>query len=415
MKGKVAVNYQTELSFLKKVLDKYHLQVLEPEARQMQTQPFDLGLRQLLGKNPNDPQVLENILSTLRQNTIYRFTDVYMCTYYFLLLPCARSQQFLIIGPMLTVDPVSAEMMEGTEQSGIHPSLHKTLQQYYANLPLIVDQTALHLLLHTFGETIWGSSEAFNMEDINDFFADDVLLRQLHSENRRAENTLQHMQLIEDRYKAEKELLLAVSQGLTHKVETMLSSLASGAFEQRVADPIRNIKNYGITCNALLRKAAEEGAVHPVYLDQTSSDFARRIELITSVKEGQRLIMEMFRAYCRLVNKHSMKQYSPPVQRAIIYIDSNLSEDLSVKKLAGVQNMNASYLSTLFKKEVGQTITEYIAQNRIKTAVQLLTTTRLQIQAIAQHCGITDVNYFSKVFKKYTNKTPKEYRKSVQV
>lgn len=408
------MTYEAELQFLKKVLAKYHLQILDLAAEQIRTQTLDLGLRRMLGKNSDGPQVPEKMVHSIKHNTIYRVTDVYMCTYHFLLLPRTRAQRFLIIGPLLTVDPTSAQMMEWAEQSGIHPTLYKTLEQYYAQLPVIVDLNSFNVLLHTFGETIWGSSEDFNMEDINDFFADDMKWQQMSVESRQAENTLQHMQLIEDRYKAEKELLKAVSQGLTHKVETMLSSLPGVAFEQRVADPIRNIKNYGITCNTLLRRAAEEGAVHPVYLDQISDGYARRIERITSIKEGQRLILEMFRAYCRLVNKHSMKPYSPPVQRAIIYIDSNLSEELSVKKLAQVQNMNASYLSTLFKKEVGQTITEYISQSRIKTAIQLLTTTKLQIQAIAQHCGITDVNYFSKVFKKYTTKTPKEYRKSIQ-
>lgn len=50
---------------------------------------------------------------------------------------------------------------------------------------------------------------------------------------------------------------------------------------------------------------------------------------------------------------------------------------------------------------------------RMKLAVQMLSSTQLQIQTISQHCGILDVNYFTKVFKKTFHKTPSDYRKTM--
>ena len=64
----------------------------------------------------------------------------------------------------------------------------------------------------------------------------------------------------------------------------------------------------------------------------------------------------------------------------------------------------------LISKETGVTLTEFVSKKRIDHAAFLLTSTNLQIQTIAQHCGIFDVNYFTKTFKKITGKTPKEYR-----
>lgn len=109
-----------------------------------------------------------------------------------------------------------------------------------------------------------------------------------------------------------------------------------------------------------------------------------------------------------------MKDFSSPVQKAITCIDSNLACDISLSVLASTQNISAGYLSTLFKKETGKTVTEYINNSRVEYAKKLLGTTKLQIQTIAQHCGILDVHYFSKLFKKYTGKTPKEYRDSAK-
>jgi YesN/AraC family two-component response regulator len=188
--------------------------------------------------------------------------------------------------------------------------------------------------------------------------------------------------------------------------------MSAASFEQRLSDSVRNMKNYCIIMNTLLRKAAENGGVHPVYLDSVSSGFAKKIESINAVSEMPTLMNEMIRSYCRLVSKHSIRKYSLPVQKAITYIDSDLTMDLSLSSLAAMQNVSAGYLSALFKQETGQTITEHVNQKRIKYAMRLLKTTKLQVQTIAQHCGIVDVHYFSKLFKKYVGKTPKEYRES---
>jgi YesN/AraC family two-component response regulator len=201
-----------------------------------------------------------------------------------------------------------------------------------------------------------------------------------------------------------------VSQGLSHRAEIMLSNFSKLAFDQRTADPIRNVKNYAIICNTLMRKAAESGGVHPIYLDSLSSDFAKRIENVTGVESAQALMSEMAHSYCRLVRKYAIRQYSPMVQKTVTYIGSNLSGDLSLSVLASTQNINASYLSSLFRKETGKTVTEYVNEKRMEAAAQLLRTTRLQIQTVAQHCGMSDVNYFSKLFKKHHEMTPKQYR-----
>lgn len=227
------------------------------------------------------------------------------------------------------------------------------------------------------------------------------------------EQTVGNAQEMERRYAHENELMQAVAKGQIHKAERLLSSFSVMSVEERVTDSVRNMKNYCIILNTLLRKAAENGGVHPVYLDGVSSVFAKKIEAIKMISEAPILMREMARSYCRLVRKHSIHQYSPPVQKAITYIDSDLTADLSLSALAAMQNVSAGYLSALFRQETGQTLTEHVNQKRIKYAMQLLKTTNLQVQTIAQHCGIVDAHYFSKLFKKYVGKTPKEYRDSL--
>ena len=162
--------------------------------------------------------------------------------------------------------------------------------------------------------------------------------------------------------------------------------------------------------NTLLRKAAERGGVHPVYLNKTSSLFARKIEQLSTLENVKPLMADMFHTYCRLVNKHASKDYSPIVQKAVIAIDSDPSVELNLHILAQKLNVSNVYLSSVFKKETGKTITEYIRDKRLAYAMYLLECTNLQIQTIALHCGMVDIHYFSKQFKRHTGKTPSQYR-----
>ncbi len=218
------------------------------------------------------------------------------------------------------------------------------------------------------------------------------------------------MRALESRYAYENELMDLISLGLSRRAELMLRGFSQQAVEQRAADPVRNLKNYAIISNTLMRKAAERGGVHPVYLDRVSSSFARRVETITDFSDGASLMLDMVHSYCRLVRKHSANQYSPFIQKTTAYIDANLAGDLSLHTLASLQSLNASYLSALFHKETGKTLTDYVTARRMDAAGKLLRTTQLQVQTIAQHCGISDSNYFSKLFKKHYGITPLQFR-----
>lgn len=142
--------------------------------------------------------------------------------------------------------------------------------------------------------------------------------------------------------------------------------------EVRTKDEIRNLKNYMIIFNTLMRKGAEVGKVHPFYIHGLSSGFAVRIEDAKTKKDIELLWNEMTYAYCRLVKKHAKRGYSPLVQNVVMLIDADLNEDLTLKAFANKFNVNASYLSSLFKKDTGLTLTEYVNRKRVEKGKELL-------------------------------------------
>ena len=226
----------------------------------------------------------------------------------------------------------------------------------------------------------------------------------------------QQVQLVEQRYEMENQLMEIVRKGLWKQAQEraqLLVDIPRSVLESRT-DPSRDAKNYSIILNTLMRKAAEQGGVHPIYIDRLSSRYALRIEAIHQWDSFLRLWRELIKEYSLLVHKHTAKRHSPLVQKAVSRIELDLSADLRLAPMAKALNVNASYLSNLFKKETGQTFTEFVTKKRMEQAMYLLSSTGMRVSAVAQSCGISDDNYFTKLFKRATGLTPLQYRKGQQ-
>ncbi len=406
--------YDTELDFVKSYLKHCHVQCLMITRNYEHPEKLDFGLRQLLGIKEEYEKLIRFIAGQMQNNRIYRITDSFFCNYYMMPLPNCDEPSALLIGPFLMRNPEKTTLLELSEKYAVPPQVLPVLEHFYSNLPMFADDAPLVTLVHTFAEKIWDGANNFTMETfesgISEHYAPATLTPPSLAD---LDTTAFSMQTLEARYAVENELLLAVSQGKSHQAEVIISNMSTGTMEERTSDSLRNLKNYTIIMNTLLRKAAEQGSVHPYHIDKLSSEFARKVELAATVEACGKLQREMIRKYCLLVKNHSMKGYSLLVQKVITKIDSDLTADLSLNAMATSLNVNASYLSTQFKKETGSTLTNYVNKKRVEHAILLLNSTPLQIQTIALHCGIPDVNYFTKIFKKYIRKTPKEYRDGI--
>jgi YesN/AraC family two-component response regulator len=95
----------------------------------------------------------------------------------------------------------------------------------------------------------------------------------------------------------------------------------------------------------------------------------------------------------------------------INYIDRNCYHDISLDEVADFANMSSYYLSKMFKKETGINFVTYLTNKKIERAKDMLENTDVPIINIALELSYHEPNYFSKVFKKNTGKTPTEYRK----
>lgn len=407
--------YEKELEFLRKTFSKFRIKTAIMSADDNIESTVDEVFFALFKNDPDKKIPIKRLCESFDTESVYKIRDALFMNYLFFALSDGndKNDKVLLVGPYLSSPLTAEEMLEAGERLGISLDQQKTLERYYSNIPVVAETSQIFALVDTYCEIQWGNS-VYNTVDVSSDQSAPNPLMTRGQEAADINETLASMKIMEERYSWENEIIRTVSLGQSGKVNRLVSMLSDKSFEKRTSDQLRNMKNYCIIMNTILRKAAEQGGVHPMYLDSASSAFAIRIEQIESVSGISELMPDMLNTYTRLVRKHALSEYSLIIQKTILIIEADLSADLSLSLLAKAQNISEGYLSSLFKKETGKTVTEYIRERRIKHAKHLLKTTQLQIQTVALHCGIMDVQYFSKLFKREVGKSPKEYRESLK-
>ena len=410
------MNHQSTLIFLKKTLEQYRINVHVISESESNYTHVDKGMRQFLGLNDLYEVTADLMKIQFAPNTIYAISDDFFSNYFVMELPDDAKMHYLIIGPYTEQNLNKMDLLSIFDQYGVPSHIQESLLQYYVTIPFVDDVSNIRILLSAFYETIWENKESCIFTEVHQNLIEKymkefpgVLLEHITDET----DIDFKMKLIEERYQIENTLMKYISQGNFDKAAATLAGLNSALMENRAGTRLRDYKNYSIVLNTVLRKGAEAGLVHPIHIDKLSSHFAKKIEALTSLEQGKPLFSEMIRKYCFLVKNHSLKEYSLLIQKVVTRIDADLTADQSLKTHAALLNVHPSYLSTLFRKETGVTLTEYVNQKRVEYGVFLLNTTNMQIQMVAHHCGISDLNYFTRIFKKQIGKTPSEYKKTL--
>lgn len=219
---------------------------------------------------------------------------------------------------------------------------------------------------------------------------------------------------IEARYEAEAKMLDAIRRGNISEATYYQNMFMGYTLDQRVDDPLRNAKDMVIAASTAMRKAVQQADVHPLYIDSLSGQTLKEIEHAENIAQVSALVPRMIRRYCLLVQTYSRERYSGTVRDVLNFVDFHYMEPLSLESLAVKYSVNKNYLSTRFHKEAGMTVTDYINLTRVRRSLKLLSSTSLSMPEIAERCGFSDANYYTRTFKRIHGTTPNEYRKSLK-
>ena len=218
------------------------------------------------------------------------------------------------------------------------------------------------------------------------------------------------------------------SELFSHKAKGMMLDKIEIFDARGVRDMVRSVglKLEGMdTANGVLVKKMTESILR-VYLFGTeilrgdSSEqeildrWSLRFCMCQSVEEVFEQLGTFLQDDLKMLAEQKNQTQLRPIRDAQKYLQNHFNETVRLEDVAEMLGFNSAYFSTLFKKETGNTFSEYLIKLRISRARNLLTDTSDPVADVAEQAGYADLKYFSKLFKRETGLTPSEYRKLYQ-
>ncbi|KAA0562246.1 helix-turn-helix domain-containing protein [Bacillus sp. CH30_1T] len=317
-------------------------------------------------------------------------------------------QGTIIIGPSIYSE-LSEERIDGVMNDfDLFRNKKEEITHYYQSLPIINKEKLMNI-----GILIYYT--LYNKKlDINHIRKKNSQLENTSTQVKNIDLIIsKRLQNITSRQdpKMVNKLLQNVKEGRKEEVIKYLESLPPEKFGVlSKTSHIRSQKNLLIAGITLATRAAVEGGLHPEVAYTLSDLYIQKLETLNNIKAIERLRDEAFCSFVERVYKVKDQKYSKSITFCQHYIFNHLYEKITLSLLSNLVDMNPSYLSVLFKKEVGISLSEYIQQAKIEEARNLLTLTNYSLSDICSLLHFNDQSYFTKIFKKFTGVTPKHFR-----
>jgi two-component system response regulator YesN len=349
---------------------------------------------------------LELLLTSAKDGCIYELRDVIGTS----LILCRFLGSVFLAGPLVRAafDP---ELARNTLiQNHLPVSMDASLQLYYTALPLVSLQTFLHTLQSCL-ESLDDQNRVYTYRLLHEFTGagpvSGLSLPQPEAET---------CDEIYARYEVEDAFIEAIAAGDVERMLSAYNNLGKNIPMQTMdtfvkhSDPL-----LGLTVvRTLARKAAQSGGLSVIDVDRITQKAVQRMLSAKTMDDRRQITEEMLLELTEAV--HAARQHldscSLPVRKCLEYIWQHYAQNIRVSQLCGLTGLSESQLSSLFRKETGQTVTGCIRSLRCEEAARLLEKTVLPVQEISFYVGYPDNNYFVKVFRSIYGVTPSRYRAS---
>lgn len=216
-------------------------------------------------------------------------------------------------------------------------------------------------------------------------------------------------------YIAEQQVLRFVCQGDSTALENWIATAPAVRGGVLAVNQLRQLKNTFVVSASLVSRAAIHGGMAMEDAFALSDAYIQKCELLSTPAQIANLQYHMVLEYARRVEQLHAGQN--PTQLTISvsnYIQHHLSQPITVDAIAKELFMSRPYLSRKFKTETGESLTNFILRKKTEEAKRLLRYSGKPAVMIGSYLGFSSQSHFCNVFKKYTGRTPSEYREKYQ-
>ncbi len=214
-------------------------------------------------------------------------------------------------------------------------------------------------------------------------------------------------------YNPELEFYTAIKSGDITKVrelceERLIDKKGLGVLSDNY---LQHIKYHFVITTAVTARYCIEGGMELSTAYTLSDFYIQKADRCKNAKDISDLHPVMCEDYAKRMKALRKKKIcSKHVADCIDYIYDNLHKRITIDMLSDHVQLNPSYLSRLFKKEVGTPISTYIQSKKIETAKNMLIYSEHSLSEIASTLAFPSQSYFTEIFKKHTGVTPTEYK-----
>lgn len=174
---------------------------------------------------------------------------------------------------------------------------------------------------------------------------------------------------------------------------------------------LTNIKYHFVVTAAMLTRYCIDGGLEPEQAYRLSDFYILKMDTCTTVRQIADLHHEMAKDFTgKMVLQKKSSILSKPVVQCVDYIYSHIKERITVAMLAEYTGLSESYLSRVFKQNLGISISDYIREKKIEKATHLLRYSDKSIIDIANYLSFSSQSHFIQTFENFTGMTPKKYR-----
>jgi AraC-like DNA-binding protein len=177
-------------------------------------------------------------------------------------------------------------------------------------------------------------------------------------------------------------------------------------------DPVTNLKYHFVVTAALMSRICTENGMEMELSFRLSDYYIGKLDYMDNQEEIESWHNKMILDYTRRMQV--LKQnaaLSRPISECINYIYAHIKERITIEDLANFTGNSPSYISRLFKSEMGISASDYIRKVKIDKAKNLLRFSDFSMVEIASYLSFSSQSHFIKLFSEETKMTPKKYRK----
>ena len=176
-------------------------------------------------------------------------------------------------------------------------------------------------------------------------------------------------------------------------------------------DPLVNIKYHFVITAALVTRSCANAGMEMEQAFRLSDFYIRKLDTIQTTHGVATLHRRMVMDFAtKMKMLRSGTETSKPISTCINYIYTHITERITIESLAEHTGLSASYLSRLFKQEVGIPVSEYIRKKKLGRAEELLKYSNYSLDEISDFLSFASTSHFIQAFKLYTGMTPKKFR-----